>query len=246
MRLLVYNIAYGTGSPGSKWQLIAGAASYLRTSDRYFNAIVHLVRHYSPDAAGFLETDNGSMRTGGKSQVAELAKLLQSPLNGRFYTKYAPGSYLSTLPYCRHQTNALFIRNGAAQREEADFMPCGAKRLILKSVYNNINIMLVHLALTAAVRKKQLEYLANQIQPGEKYIICGDFNTFSGNKELTRFLRKTRLRTANKSHQNTYPARNPAKELDYILYSPELQLKDFRVIKFPGSDHLPLFAEFEE
>ena len=63
MRLLVYNIAYGTGSPGSKWQLIAGAASYLRTSDRYFNAIVHLVRHYSPDAAGFLETDNGSMRT---------------------------------------------------------------------------------------------------------------------------------------------------------------------------------------
>ena len=246
MRLLVYNIAYGTGSPGNKWQLLAGAANYLRTSDRYFNAIAHLVRHYSPDVAGFLETDNGSMRTGGKSQVAELARLLQSPLNGRFYTKYAPDSYLSKLPYCRHQTNALFIRNGAAQSEEVDFMPCGAKRLILKSVYNNVNIMLVHLALTAAVRKKQLNYLATQIHSSEKYIVCGDFNTFGGSKELTRFLRKTRLRSANKLHQCTYPARKPVKELDYILYSPELTLKNFRIIQFPGSDHLPLFAEFAE
>ena len=105
--------------------------------------------------------------------------------------------------------------------------------------------MLVHLALTAPVRRKQLDYLAKLVQPGEKYIICGDFNTFAGKKELTRFLRKTRLRTANKSHQPTYPARSPDKELDYILYSPELQLKSFKVIKFPGSDHLPLFAEFE-
>ena len=246
MRLLVYNIAYGTGSPSGAWQRITGAANYLRTTDRYFNAIAHLVRHYAPDAAGFLETDNGSMRTGGKSQVTELANLLQSPLNGRFYTKYAPDSYLSKLPYCRHQTNALFIRNGAAQSEEVDFMPCGAKRLILKSVYNNVNILLVHLALTAAVRKKQLDYLAEQIKPGEKYIVCGDFNTFKGYKELTRFMRKSRLRSANKLHQCTYPARKPVKELDYILYSPELTLKNFRIIQFPGSDHLPLFAEFAE
>ena len=105
--------------------------------------------------------------------------------------------------------------------------------------------MLVHLALTAPVRRKQLDYLAKLVQPGEKYIICGDFNTFAGKKELTQFLRKTRLRTANKDHKPTYPARNPDKELDYILYSPELQLKSFKVIKFPGSDHLPLFAEFE-
>ena len=125
-------------------------------------------------------------------------------------------------------------------------MPCGAKRLILKSVYNNVNILLVHLALTATVRKKQLEYLAKQIKPGEKYIVCGDFNTFKGYKELTRFLRETRLCSANRLHQYTYPARKPVKELDYILYSPGLRLREFKVIKFPGSDHLPLFAEFAE
>ena len=245
MRLLVYNIAYGTGSPNNTWQLLTGATRYLRTPDRYFKAIIHLVRHYRPDAAGFLETDNGSWRTGGKSQVEELAKLLQSPVNGRFFSKYQPDSYIAKLPYCRHQTNALFVRNQAPQSEDVDFMPCGTKRLILKSVYNDVNILLVHLALTGTLRKKQLDYLKTLIQKGKKYILCGDFNTFSGFRELTDFLSETSLCSANKAHLPTYPARNPAKELDYILYSPELHLKSFRVIKFPGSDHLPLFAEFE-
>lgn len=245
MRLLVYNIAYGTGSPNNTWQLLTGVTRYLRTPDRYFQAITHLVRHYRPDVAGFLETDNGSVRTGGKSQVSELARLLKSPVNGRFFTKYQPGSYLSKLPYCRHQTNALFVRNQAARSEDVDFMPCGAKRLILKSVYNDVTILLVHLALTRSVRKKQLDYLAELVKPGQKYILCGDFNTFAGFRELTGFLQQTRLQSANREHQPTYPARNPVKELDYILYSPELQLKNFRIIKFPGSDHLPLFAEFE-
>ncbi|MBE6367367.1 MAG: endonuclease/exonuclease/phosphatase family protein [Lentisphaerae bacterium] len=244
MRLLVYNIAYGTGSPRNTLQLLAGAARYVRTPERYFRAITHLVRHFRPDVAGFLETDNGSFRTGGTSQVAVLSDLLQSSGNGGFYTKYAPQSYLAKLPYCRHQTNALLVRNAVAGREWRDFMPCGAKRLILGREYNGVEILLVHLALTAAVRRKQLDYLAQLVQPGKKMIICGDFNTFGGYRELLHFLRKTKLKSANKIHQATYPARNPTKELDYILYSPQLELKNFQIKRFPGSDHLPLLADF--
>lgn len=244
MRLLVYNIAYGTGSPRNTLQMLTGAANYLRAPERYFKAIAHLVRHYQPDVAGFLETDNGSFRTGGVSQTAVLADLLQSSFNGNFHTKYAPGSYLSRLPYCRHQSNALLVRNGSARREWRDFMPCGAKRLILGCEYNGVEILLVHLALTAAVRRKQLHYLSDLVIPGKKMIICGDFNTFGGERELEYFLRKTKLKSANYAHQPTYPARTPAKELDYILYSPELHLKEFKIKQFPGSDHLPLTAEF--
>ena len=244
MRLLVYNIAYGTGSPRSTLQLLTGAARYVRTPERYFNAIAHLVRHYRPDVAGFLETDNGSFRTGGTSQVAVLSDLLQSSGNGGFYTKYAPQSYLAKLPYCRHQTNALLVRNAAAWREWRDFMPCGAKRLILGCEYSDVEILLVHLALTAGVRRRQLNYLAQLVQPGKKMIICGDFNTFAGAHELVHFMRKTKLKSANQAHCATYPARNPTKELDYILYSPQLELKSFQIKRFPGSDHLPLMAEF--
>ena len=244
MKLLVYNIAYGTGSPRTALQTSAGAARYLRTPERYFNAITHLVRHHQPDVAGFLETDNGSFRTGGSSQTAVLSELLKSPLNGPFFTKYAPDSYLSKLPYCRHQTNALLVRNNAGEDEWIDFMPCGAKRLILGCRYKNVNILLVHLALTASVRKKQLQYLTKSVKAGEKFIICGDFNTFRGTGELDSFLQKCQLQSANINHLPTYPARKPAKELDYILYSPDIKLKSFRVLRFSGSDHLPLLAEF--
>ncbi len=245
MKILVYNIAYGTGSPRSAWQLMAGLGSYLRSPGRYFKTIAHLVRHHQPDVAGFLETDTGSPRTGGVSQVEVLAEILRTRANGGFGTKYAPGGYLEKLPYCRNQTNALMVRDGAAENEWFDYMPCGAKRLVLGCEYESVKILLVHLALRKAVRRKQLDYLAEKIAAGGRYIVCGDFNTFSGHRELLQFMRKTHLRSANKAHLPTYPARKPAKELDYILYSPELQLKSFRVIRFPGSDHLPLLAEFQ-
>lgn len=245
MRLLVYNIAYGTGSPRTALELLGNAPSYLRTSDRYFRAIGHLVRHFSPDVAGFLEIDKGSFRTRGISQTAQLAKLLQNDPGKNFCSKYAPNSYLSKLPYCRYQTNALLVRNGWAEAEWMDFMPCGAKRLILGCRYEGINILLVHLALTYPVRQRQLEYLARLAADKEKVIVCGDFNTFKGSKELAKFRRISRLVSANIDHAPTYPARQPVKELDYIMHSKDLHLKNFRIIRFPGSDHLPLLAEFD-
>ena len=39
MRLLVYNIAYGTGSPKGAAGHILGAANYLRAPERYFSSI---------------------------------------------------------------------------------------------------------------------------------------------------------------------------------------------------------------
>ena len=245
MRLLVYNIAYGTGSPRNTLELLGNAPRYLRTPERYFSAIVHLVRHFSPDAAGFLEIDKGSFRTGGISQTARLAELLQNDPEKRFYSKYAPGSYLSRLPYCRHQTNALLVRNGLAESEWVDFMPCGAKRLILGCRYEGITILLVHLALTAPVRRKQLEYLAQLVAGKEKVIVCGDFNTFKGSRELADFQNQSQLVSANIKNEPTYPARRPTKELDYIMHTKDLHLKSFRIIRFPGSDHLPLLAELE-
>ena len=173
MRLLVYNIAYGTGSPRTTLELLGNAPRYLRTPERYFAAIVHLVRHFSPDVAGLLEIDNGSFRTRGVSQTARLAELLQSDPEKRFFSKYAPGSYLARLPYCRHQTNALLVRNALAEAEWVDFMPCGAKRLILGCQYEGITILLVHLALTYQVRQRQLEHLAKLVLGKEKVIVCG-------------------------------------------------------------------------
>ncbi|MBE6368968.1 MAG: hypothetical protein E7056_02260 [Lentisphaerae bacterium] len=243
MRILVYNIAYGTGSPLGAWEMAAGVRNYIRTPERYFDAIKRMVRRCRADAAGFLEVDGGSFRTRGKSQLQELTEALDAErMPAR--SKYAPDSPLNHLPYWRWQTNALLVRSGLSQQQKVDFMPCGTKRLILECKVQDIDILLVHLALGRGVRRKQLEYLTALVQNRKRCIVCGDFNTFGGSRELTDFFNNTGFESANKKHSATYPARQPVMELDYILYSPDLDLKSFRIVQFPGSDHLPLLADF--
>ena len=131
MRILVYNIAYGTGSPVSALEMAAGIRNYIRTPERYLDAITKLVRRCRVDVAGFLEVDRGSFRTGGRNQLLELSQAVGSGGNVRVQHKYQPGSTLGRLPYLRHQTNALLVRDPLRQEHWSDFMPCGAKRLIL-------------------------------------------------------------------------------------------------------------------
>ena len=245
MRLLVYNIAYGTGSPKGAAGHILGAANYLRAPERYFSSIRGFVERVKPDLAAIVEADAGSPRTGGISQIAAMTRILGDTPGTAFHSKYAPNSALAHLPYCKHQTNVLLARDGLAENERIDFFPAGAKRLIVSCEYRGVRVFLVHLALTLAVRRRQLDYLAAILPRQQPVIVCGDFNTLShGSRELTKFLCATRLVSANPAHRATYPARQPVHELDYILYSPEIRLKTLRIRHFPVSDHLPLVADF--
>lgn len=246
MRLLVYNIAYGTGSPKGAAGHLLGMANYLRAPERYFASIRGFVERVRPDLAAIVEADGGSLRTGGVSQIAAITRILGDTAGTAFHSKYAPNSALARLPYCKHQTNVLLARNGSAKAERIDFFPAGAKRLIVSCEYNGVRVFLVHLALTLAVRQRQLDYLAAMLPQKQPVIVCGDFNTLRyGSRELAKFQSVTRLKSANSAHRATYPAREPVHELDYVLYSPELELEGLRIRRIPVSDHLPLVADFK-
>lgn len=76
MRLLVYNIAYGTGCPGGEAKRLLTVHRYLRTSAFHFSQIVGLVYDLQPDVIGLVEADSGSWRTSGLSHPEKLAQLL--------------------------------------------------------------------------------------------------------------------------------------------------------------------------
>ncbi len=241
MRLLIYNIAYGTGNPGGEAKRLLTAHRYLRASRLHFRRIIRFIRHRKPDMVGLIETDSGSFRTAGESQPAKLAELfLGRELLAESICKYGPRSWLSKLPYLSSQTNALL--SASPDREaKRHYLPCGAKRLVLELECGGITVFLVHLSLRAACRAKQLAALAELLPRDRPAVLAGDFNTFRGEGELADFLGKTGMRPAGRAP--TYPGWKPAKQLDYILVSEEVEVTDFEAPDIRLSDHLPLIAE---
>ena len=76
-------------------------------------------------------------------------------------------------------------------------------------------------------------------------IIAGDFNMLWGREEIEMFLEASGLNTVNLKSEPTFPSWEPKKELDFILYSKNITVKKYEVIKTLLSDHLPIFIEFE-
>ena len=246
MRLLVYNIAYGTGCPGGEAKRLLTVHRYLRTSAFHFSQIVGLVYDLQPDVIGLVEADSGSWRTSGLSHPEKLAQLLSEEVLTvpKPDSKYGPTSFLSRMPYLKSQTNALLARSDSEEKKH--YFPCGTKKLILERESDGITVFLVPLGLSRRVRVRQLDYLRELLPKGRPIVLAGDFNTFRGeNAELAEFMRDTGLVNANTAHQATYPAWKPLKQLDYILVSPQVEVEHFEVIPVLYSDHLPLVADLK-
>lgn len=76
MRLLVYNIAYGTGTAGGVGTIFS-AHRYLRTRLTYLDRIIDFIDASEADVVGLVEIDTGSFRTGFVDQVSLVARRLK-------------------------------------------------------------------------------------------------------------------------------------------------------------------------
>jgi len=91
--------------------------------------------------------------------------------------------------------------------------------------------------------KKIVEFLKPE---KSKKILCGDFNLAPHTQSIRiledgmRNLVKEYGITSTRSHYYT----KDGKFADYILVSPEVEVKDFKVLPDVVSDHLPLYLEF--
>ena len=76
-------------------------------------------------------------------------------------------------------------------------------------------------------------------------IVAGDFNTFWGTHEIYLFMHASGLRSANALGLPSYPSRKPRVELDFILVSKGIEVRDFRIPEVRYSDHRPLICDFD-
>ncbi len=240
-RLVVYNIRYATGT-GKRFNLPVPGAGYLRDTQIKLPKLCRYLNSLEPDILALLEVDSGSVRSGAINQAEAIA----TSLGGRgahWECKYAPTSLMKHLPVVRKQANAFITRDGQGQ-VQFHYFDTGVKRLLIELQLDQVNIFLVHLSLKYRHRHYQLSDLYDLVRMRDKpVIVSGDFNTRWGDYEIKLFMAATRLRTANLTGSPTYPSSGPKKQLDFILASPEIEIRNFRIPRVHYSDHLPLVCD---
>ena len=108
-----------------------------------------------------------------------------------------------------------------------------------------MTVFLVHLSLTFRQRQHQLRRLHQLVsQARGPVIVAGDFNVLWGDRELDLFLAATGLVSAYDQGRPSHPSRSPKRQLDFILYSPELEVSNFNIPMVRYSDHVPLVCDF--
>lgn len=244
MRLLTFNIAYGTGGARDMRNNLLSAHHYLKTPKRNIEKICRFIRAHQPDIVALVEVDTGSFRTDYQDQT----RLIAENLDDAFYCseiKYHEHSIGRKLPILRKQANAVLCRNNMPIITY-HYLPAGFKRLVIELDLPDFKLYLVHLALHWATRKKQFEALQAIVKQADKpCIITGDFNTFKGSGEIQEMCRNLKLNNANEAALPTWPAWKPEKQLDFMLCSEQIQVNNFRIPIVRCSDHLPLILDFQ-
>lgn len=242
MRIVLYNIRYGTGT-GWDFHLPLPFSGLLRRTETSLRRLSTFIDGMKPDIVGLVEVDGGSYRHGGQSQARCLAENLE--LDHFFSCKYGRDSIFRKIPVLSSQGNAILSRVPAIRTEKVDLVR-GMKKTLLKAEFDDFVFLLVHLPLGQGARQAQLETLARMIKEFRKPVLMGgDFNLLYGSGELGWFLSETGLSDADPLARKTYPSRLPRFRLDFLLTGPGVRIRRFDVPEVRFSDHLPLVCDFD-
>lgn len=114
-----------------------------------------------------------------------------------------------------------------------------------KETWLNIRGMMAQYKRAAVKRARQAEEIASVIEESPyPVILCGDFNDIPQSyiyKTLATGLQDS-FRERGRGLGITYSGKIPALRIDYILASPELQIRGFNIGKKNFSDHFPVFS----
>lgn len=241
MRLLLYNIRYGTGHKNS-YHLPLPFAGFFKHTTVNMQRIINFIGSVNPDIVALVEVDSGSYRTGHFCQAQSIAD--QLGYHCIVENKYRNGSIANKIPVLRQQCNALLTKQ-AIEDFHFHYFEQGMKRLVIQTDLRSIAIFIVHLSLKYRHRQNQLEQLHFLTRDIDKdVIIAGDFNTLWGSRELNLFLAATGLKNANVANMPSHPSHAPLRQIDFILHSPGIRIDAFYVPEVCYSDHSPLVCDF--
>ncbi len=236
LRLLSFNIQVGISTERYRHYLTRGWQHVLPHTGRAGNLqrIGQLLGDY--DLVALQEVDGGSLRSGFVNQVEHLA-------------------HLGAFPYWYQQLNRNLGRlaqhsNGVLSRLRPSLLEDhplpgppgrGAMLLRLGEGAEAVVVVMMHLALGARTRTRQLAYIRELIGGYRHQVLMGDMNTHA--RDLLQHSPLRDLGLLAPQIEATFPSWRPQRCLDHILLSPGLELERVAVLAQPISDHLPVAVE---
>lgn len=252
VRIIFYNIQYTTGQDGSLKNYLKVWKPVLAPK-KVPEQIACFLREQNPDIVGFAEIDLGSFRVRNNNLVRYFRESLEFPYSVS-NIKYlnSEKSMVRKLPYFSKQANSIISKH-KLHFEKFHYFSCGMKRLVIETQFEfkkkNINVFLVHLALSKKERLIQLKELSEMLNCCEnEYLLMGDFNVLkSGFDEFDEFfeLCDRLIKPQVADDYLTYPAFKPKKALDFIFTSKGLRVNTVKVLDSQYSDHLPVQMDID-
>ena len=252
VRLIVYNIEYCEGMTGLWYD-------YLKFWKIFFppkgldQRIVEQLKKLKPDILALVEVDTGSFRAKNDEVVFFEKNLGMKDFVER--VKYPFEGWLKLfhyVPILNKQANAIIAKEKLSKVKYHVFHE-GTKRVVIEAtihVPKKVTLLLAHLALGRKTRAKQIQELTKIVNDIKNpVILMGDFNTYNGEVEIEKLLKEThlhhRFQMDKKSQTLTEPSYHPSRRLDYVLTSKGIKVRDYEVLNFHFSDHLPLLVDFK-
>ncbi len=217
--LMSYNVKNGTGMDGRR--------DYDRTA--------RVIAAEKPDVAALQELDKGTIRSGGRDTLQELAA--RTKLTGTYARAidYSGGSY--GVGILSREKPLSVKRIPLPGREEG--------RVLLMAEFRDYWCCVTHLSLTREDSSVSIDMIAGLAAECSKpFFIAGDFNLTPDSEPIARM--KKHFILLSDPAQKTFPARNPESCIDYIwMYkgkkTESFHVKERRVIEAPAaSDHRPV------
>ncbi|BAP42336.1 endonuclease/exonuclease/phosphatase family protein [Pseudomonas sp. 21LCFQ02] len=188
------------------------------------------------DLVALQEADGGSLRSGYINQVEHLAQLGAFP--------YWYQQLNRNLGRLAQHSNGVLSRLKPGSIEDHPLPgPAGRGAILMRFGEGDdaLVVVMMHLALGARTRTRQLAYIRELIGNYRHQVLMGDMNTHA-----TDLLEHSPLRDLGllaPQIEATFPSWRPQRCLDHILLSPTLTLERVQVLAQPISDHLPVAVE---
>lgn len=240
LKLLSYNIQAGMSTSKyahyvtRSWQHVMPAPSRMDNLD----GIAEVLLDY--DIVGLQEVDTGSLRSGFVNQAKYLAQ--RSGFSHVFDQNNRRIGVIS------QHSNAVLSRICPSHINEHK-LPGVPGRGVLEVAFgkdkNALRLFIVHLALGKRSRLRQIVFLANLVGNYNHVILMGDLNCCSISQEMDLLLELTHFNEQPKTDLHTFPSWRPNRQLDHILVSPSIEIKQISVLEHTFSDHLPIAIEVQ-